>query len=192
MRHPRATPASFLTSAGLVAAAGLLLFTTPPCAAAPATTTPLGSFGKVLQRHQITLGPAQHVVIGETFHGPGSELEFGLVEGRWHDRLYYRSNRRILREWEIPGPGLPDSALSYGRSFAALFSEHDTLFVELFQPGDPSWATGERAIRVESLFQKWIRGSFERRDRAEAEALGIPEERFKGPPPELVCPLGRG
>lgn len=191
MRHPRATPASLLTAAGLFSIAGLLLFSAPPAAAPPAIT-PLNSFGKVLQRHRLTLGPLQHVVIGETFHGPGSELEFGLVEGRWHDRLYYRSSRRILREWEIPGAGLPDSALSYGRSFAALFSQHDTLFVELFQPGDPSWATGTRAVRMETLFQKWARGSFGQVEWAEAGALGIPAERFKGSPPELVCPLGRG
>ena len=185
MRHQRTA------ATGLLTAALFLIHYSPGAATSPAPPG-LDSFGKVLQRHRVTLGPDQHVVIGDTFHGPGSELEFGLVEGRWRDRLYYRDSRRILQEWEIPGPGLPDSALSWGRSFATLFSTHDTLFVELYQPGDPGWATGGRAMRMESLFQKWIRGDFDRGDWAEAGALGIPAQRFQGPPPELVCPLGSG
>lgn len=186
MRHRRT--AAF----GLLTATFFLLLQNPPGAATSPATTKLDAFGKVLERHRITLRTNQHVVIGDTFHGPGSEMEFGLVEGRWHDRLYYRASRRILREWEIPGPGLPDSALSWGKSFAALFRDNDTLFVELYQAGDPGWATGGRAVRMETLFRKWIEQSFERGDWAEARALGIPAERFQGPPPELVCPLGGG
>ena len=150
------------------------------------------SFGKVLDRGGVTLGKDQHVIIGETFYGPGSELEFALVEGRWHDRLYYRTARRILMQWDYPSPGLPDSARSWGRSFVDLFAANDTLFVELYQPGDPRWSSGEKAIRTEALFRTWIRRAFNPGDWAEAERLGIPAERFKGAPPELVCPLGGG
>jgi hypothetical protein len=185
VRHRRPSPARVLGAA-------LLLALLPAVGLAADDPTPLDAFGKVLQRHRITLGANQRVCVAETFYGPGAKLEFGLVEGRRHDRLFFRNSRRILREWEFPGPGLPDSALAWGRSFARLFAANDTLFVELHQVGDPTWAAGTRALRMEALFHKWIERAFSQRDWAEADALGISPERFKGPPPELVCPLGRG
>ncbi|HEX7879502.1 MAG TPA: hypothetical protein VF720_08835 [Candidatus Eisenbacteria bacterium] len=186
MRHRRSAPL------GLLTAAALLLLLPAPLPADDAAPTPLDHFGKVLARHRIVLGSHQRVCVAETFYGPGATLDFGLIEGRRHDRLYFRNSRRILQEWTYPGVGLPDSAIAWGKSFANLFTANDTLFVELFQVGDPNWASGQRAVRMEALFQKWIRRAFNQGDWAEAEALGIGAERFKGPPPELVCPLGGG
>jgi hypothetical protein len=186
VRHRRS--ASF----GLLTAATLLLLPSPAAPAGEPAPTPLDAFGKVLARHEIVLGPHQRVCVAETFFGPGATLEFGLIEGRRRDRLYFRNSRRILQEWIYPAPGLPDSALAWGKSFARLFAENDTLFVELHQVGDPTWAAGPRAVRMEALFRKWIRRAFNQGDWAEADALGISPERFKGPPPELVCPLGGG
>lgn len=138
------------------------------------------------------MGDYQNVCVGDQFFGPGASVEFGLVQGKYRDRLYFRTERKIVREWEIPAPGQPDSAMAWANRFLARFAADDTLFAELHDTGEPVLATGQRAVRMANLFRRWVQDAFKPADWAEAAELGIPPERLTGPPPERICAIGVG
>jgi hypothetical protein len=152
----------------------------------------LKAFGKVVWQGRVDVGDYQNVCVGDQFFGPGSSVGFGIVMGKYRDRLYFRTDRKIIREWEIPGPGQPDSAVAWADRFLSRFAAHDTLFAELHDTGEPVVATGVRAVQMANLFKRWVQDTFTPADWAEAARLGIPPERLTGPPPERICAIGVG
>lgn len=159
-----------------------------PTAAGP----PLEAFGTVLWRRPLKLGPAQAACLGDLYYGPGASVEVGLLASRYRDRVYFRTGRRLLREWSLPAPGQPDSARAWAEAFAARFAAAETLFVDLSGGAVPTVATGARARRMTTLFEHWIARDFAATDQNEATALGLPAQRFKEPPPEAACAPGGG
>jgi hypothetical protein len=164
----------------------------PPRPAVTQSLATLKAFGKVVWQGQVVVGDYQNVCVGDQFFGPGSSVDFGLVQGKYRDRLYFRTERKIIREWEIPAPGQPDSAIAWANRFLSRFAAGDTLFAELHDTGEPVLATGERAVRMANLFRRWVQDAFRPADWAEAAELGIPPERLTGPPPERICAIGVG
>lgn len=162
------------------------------CVMPAAPGLPLESFGTVIWRHRLTLGPAQAACLGDLYYGPGATLEVGLLTSRFRDRIYFRTGRRLLKEWRLPSPGQPDSALAWARGFVDRFARVDSLFVDLGAGAEPAVASGARAPRATTLFQHWIARDFAATDQAEALALGFPAQRFKEPPPETACAPGGG
>lgn len=165
---------------------------TPASAAGTATPKSLSAFRNVLWHAEIRVGPKQDVLIGDLFYGPGMPIEFGLVGSRFGDRIYFRTERKIIREWEVPAPGQPDEAMKWAREFVERFGASDTLFVEMHDTGEPVFALGNKAQRMSALFRRWVAETFGPADYQEAAALGVPVERLTGPPPERLCPLDRG
>lgn len=159
-----------------------------PTAAGP----PLEAFGTVLWRRPLKLGPAQAACLGDLYYGPGASVEVGLLASRYRDRVYFRTGRRLLREWTLPAPGQPDSARAWAEAFAARFAAAETLFVDLSGGAAPTVATGARARRMTTLFEHWVARDFAASDQNEATALGLPAQRFKEPPPEAACAPGGG
>jgi hypothetical protein len=160
--------------------------------AAPRASKALKAFGKVVWQGRVLVGSAQNACVGDQFFGPGAAIEFGIVEGRYRDRLYFRTDRKIIREWEIPARGQPDSAVAWANRFLSRFAVEDTLFAELHDTGEPVVATGPTAVRMANLFRRWVQDSFTPADWKEAAELGIPAERLTGPPPERICAIGAG
>jgi hypothetical protein len=183
-----------VTAALPVADSALALPSSPGVRLSPAgkASSGLKAFGKVVWQGRVVVGEQQNACVGDLFFGPGAAIEFGLVEGRFRDRLYFRTDRKIIREWEIPARGQPDSAVAWASRFLSRFTVEDTLFAELHDTGEPVVATGPTAIRMANLFRRWVQDSFTPADWKEAEELGIPAERLTGPPPERICAIGAG
>jgi len=188
-----ATISLLVLLAGTAGAAGIVPpAPTPPKATVLKPGVPLKEFGKVLWQEKVVVGPRQDVCLGSLFYGPGTSIEFGIVVGRFKDRLFFRTDRKIVREWVLPSPAQPDSAIAWAKDFASHFGKGDRLFVECHETGDPVLATGERALRMGALFKRWVADSFGANDWQEAEKLGVPPDRLTGPPPERICPIGNG
>lgn len=203
MIHPASRPRRGRNLCLLVATLGGLLLAAPSarsdvrdaarvCVMPAAPGLPLESFGTVIWRRQLTLGPAQAACLGDLYYGPGATLEVGLLTSRFRDRIYFRTGRRLLKEWRLPAPGQPDSAQAWASAFVERFARFDSLFVDLGAGAEPAVASGGRAPRVTTLFQHWIARDFAATDQAEAQALGFPAQRFKEPPPETACAPGGG
>lgn len=137
------------------------------------------------------LGAYQALTIGNLFYGPGARVELGVLTGRFRDRVYVRTDRRLLREWKLPAAGLPDSAIAWASQLAARFEQTDTLFVDVNRGGAPRFTTGPRADEMAGLFERWVASGLTSQDRALAARLGIPADRFTAPP-EPACPPGAG
>lgn len=162
------------------------------CIVAPNPGPPLEEFGRVLRRWRLVLRSGQAACLGDLFYEEGSTLELGLLTSRFRDRLYLRTPRRILREWVLPSPGQPDSAVAWSEAFMAGFATGDSLFVDLRLKEEPFLARGSRGARTGLLFRHWVAHELTAADCDLATRLGVPPSRLLKPPPEPVCPPGGG
>lgn len=165
--------------------------TTRICPLPSGPPVPLESFGPILWRKSITLGAWQALSIGNLFYGPGSHVEIGLLNGRFRDRLYARTSRRLIREWRMPGPGLPADAITWTDELVRNFETTDSLFVDIPWGLAPVVTTGGKAGLLAGLFERWVASGLTAEDRQLAARLGIPDSRFAAPP-EPACPPGGG
>jgi hypothetical protein len=179
----REGPARAVTPARVDSTALCLLPAGPP--------VPLEAFGTVLWRKKIELGAFQALTIGNLYYGPGSRVDLGVMTGRYRDRVYVRTDRRLLKEWKMPAAGLPDSAVTWAAEFARRFETTDSLFVDIAWGSQPRVVDGAAAGQLAGLFERWAASGLTAEDRALAARLGIPANRFTAPP-EPACPPGGG
>ncbi len=160
--------------------------------AAESARVRLDDFGTVVWRRTVRLSAHQSACIGDRFYPPGASIEFGVLPSRYGDRAYFRTDRKILEEWPLSGPGDVSGLAERAGRFVARFAQSDTLFLELRDVGAPVFAAGEAGLRMSTLFRHWIADAFTIEDWRAAAELGIPQERFLGPAPEQICMLGSG
>lgn len=165
--------------------------TTRICPLPSGPPVPLESFGAVIWRKTITLGAWQALSIGNLFYGPGARVELGVLTGRFRDRIYVRTNRRLLREWRMPAAGQPDTAVAWAGELVHRFDVVDSLFVDIPWGSAPIMTTGAKAGQMAGLFERWVASGLTAEDRQLASRLGLPASRFTAPP-EPACPPGGG
>lgn len=186
---------SIVTIAGIWSADPFGIPWAIPAAVAAERKVPAGgldAFGNVVWRKTLSLSAHQSACIGDRFFGPGVSIEFGVIPSRFGDRVYFRTERKILHEWTLPGADQPREAIDWAARFIGRFAERDTLFLELRDIGEPVFAAGVDGLRMSDLFRHWIADAFTIEDWRVAAELGIPQERFLGPAPEQICMLGTG